>query len=164
MNNEREILNKTITDTQAALDKAIADLANLDKPIFRFGDYGTATKNIDNKKINIIYKQYESGSETSFPWNSDEECFSDDELSNIQIFGNCIDDMKRNQADLKEFEISGQYDKTDHKTLICRQSNNDMINIYIHTGSSNFTLDQAIEIYQKLGQVIATKQRSLKSK
>ena len=163
MSNEketREILNKTIAESQAVLDKAKADLANLDKPKYRFGDYGTA-EIIDGDKIFIINKQFKN-SISNYQWLDEDNMWANRELSNIQIFGNCIDDLKRNQVDLKEFEVSGQYDKDDHKTLICKQNNYDDINIYIHTSSSNFTIDQAIEIHKKLGQVIATKQRSLK--
>jgi len=164
MSNEketREILNKTIAESQSVIDKAKADLAELDKPKYRFGDYGTA-KTVEGDKIFIINKQFKN-SISNYHWLDEDNMWANRELTNIKILGNCFDDMKRNQVDLKEFEVFARG---------VDSINNEGFSAYIDGFASiclgnigdtwAYHLDQAIKIHQKLGQVIATKQRSLK--
>lgn len=143
----KEILNKTIKDAQAVIDKAKADMAELDKPKYRFGDYGTA-KVLGVKKVYIVNKQFKT-SIASYPWADDWDMWSDTELTDINILGNFIDDIKRNEVDLDDFAVN-------------------WFGAYLWGGDIRigevgdtrpFTLDQAIEIHQKLGQLIATYKR-----
>lgn len=154
----KEILNKTIKDAQAVIDKAKADMAELDKPKYRFGDYGTAKLNRNDQTIYIINGGDKSMPLTLLPWMSDNEMYYAAEFADIHIVGNYIDDLKRNEVDLEGFEVTA---KCAHDTEGFSAFIDGVVSINIGNIGDiwSYSLDQAIEIHQKLGQLIATYKR-----
>ena len=151
---DREILEKSIVDHQAAIDVSKKRLAELDKPKLRHGDYG----------YNYGFPRffYEDNGEM-FVINN--EIGIHPELVVIApkaeyiVAGNIFDDLKRNSEDLERFCVSDRNDKSSFEAT--KQIDYNSILLEVHR-SGLFGLDKAVEISQKLGQLIAYAKRKQK--
>ncbi len=93
-------------------------------------------------------------------WLTDQKLPSDyDDSSFVEsIQGNLVDDLARNKVDLEEFEISDEDGPLAFEAV--KQCGHDTIWIQVHRNSKGFfSINQATEIHQKLGQMIATARR-----
>ena len=66
--------------------------------------------------------------------------------------------MTERENSLKTFSVSGQYDIEHLQTFRCDDSDG-KIWMHIIKGSSNFTFEEATEIHEKLGRLIASAKR-----
>lgn len=124
---EREILEKSIKEHQAAIDKANKELAKLDNAIDAIDDNGSLLGDIATIKTKL---------------------------------GNIFDDLKRNSEDLREFEVipsgcdrHGFAAKLGCSCILMGEIGDPWF----------FCIDEAIEVHQKLGQLIATAKRKQKN-
>ena len=136
--NERQILEKSIDEHKAAVAKAEGDLEKLSKPELRHGDYwysnpGDPRLFIGGEVYGISGSRGMRGRELEI------------------ITGNLVDDLKRNKVDLTGFSFDVH---TCHFDLSGK-----MAHAPVHIAGNWHTLDEAIEIHQKLGQMISTIQR-----
>ena len=80
------------------------------------------------------------------------------------IDGNFVDDLERNKVDLKEFRVVGK-NPGDRVVIELYTDKHSIDNTYIcivESGHSHFSLEQAAEIHQKLGQMLAYAKRQSK--
>lgn len=160
--NEREILQESIGSHQNAIDKAQAELAELDKPDkpkLRHGDYGYDKSG----KFTLVCKEAEgvlrAGREEGFL-----ECMPIENLDSHlpeTILGNIFDDLKRNSEDLKKFTVYGDNDPEDNAVF---KAEYDGTHIWLAstTDGAYFEVADIVRIHQKLGQLIATARRKAK--
>ncbi len=152
---EKKILQDAIRDHKSAIDKAERELAKLDKestPALRHGDYGMYESGcfwvlLERDNILEVFGAAQGSGRLAEHIKS---CLT-------SKLGNIFNDLARNAEGLKEFEVSGQYDKEDRKTLKSHiHKKNESIWLHINTGSSYFELDNATEIAHKILQEVAT--------
>ena len=161
MDERKEIqikIEQNQTDKQKLIDegKTLADkLAALDKPQLRHGDYGTAIASSGRLMLKDIGGQW---------FTAGKECCvspGNDSFGPATILGNIFDDLKRNAEDLWEFEVDLYKDDEDGFAAEYNESDDNRV-IGIGDKGEDFwyyTIDQATDIHQKLGQVIAFAKR-----
>jgi len=103
MKTDRKIAEQHIKDAQEALDKAKKDLAKLDKPKLRHGDYGFWSPGPLNKRIPFLFIKNVTGSNalTADPL-SDWVMIDADKKT---ILGNIFDDLAAISEPLEEFKM-----------------------------------------------------------
>ncbi len=123
----RKILEKTLTDAQAVLDKATADLAALDKPELRHGDIYRSHGQKDGLPRIVIgngkkAKTYDrNGNIIPQPFNDGFYDESSPEFNAFDVF----DDLKAIQEPLSEFEVGDKSRTLEFQA--CKNSNSDVI-------------------------------------
>ena len=130
-----------------------AELEEVTKPDLRHGDYGTGRSG-DNAPYfrlnagNNIYNEHGVKNPSGRAAQKD------------VWLGNIFADLKMLSEPLEKFEVSGQYDNNNSKTLKAyigtAECTTDKIHLYLNTNSSYFTIDQAEEISNNLRRLIAT--------
>ncbi len=171
--NERETKLAQIEQNQADRQRLIdegnklnAELANLDKPKLRHGDYGYGEAKWPRLTLKADSdKMFSAGNNC---------CEAEkDEYQNHPtiILGNIFDDLKRNSEDLEEFEVKSK--RTSGKFRAKLQSVDKYgatqplgatpeLIMWLETECGHVSIEEAAEIHQKLGQLIATAKRRAK--
>ena len=143
--NPKKILIKSIKDHQAAIDKATADLAALDKPELRHGDYGYVEQ---GQKSPRLYTLANNG---ELEWSSKTiKMGRSGPNPEINITGNIFDDLARNSVDLKEFKVDAAGASGDGFLASIMGSN-----IRIICRRYLFDTGEATKIHQQLGRLLA---------
>ena len=162
--NEREIKLAQIEQNQADRQRLVdegrklqAELAGLDKPKQKHGDY----KIDKNGVIQFFVKDDETDlirlcQSRSLLFGSAKNYYIFEDKDIIQS-GNLVDDLKRNSEDLKEFTVFAPCTNTNG--FSARLSGD---GAYIICRDWYFTLKELTEIHQKLGQLLATAKRKAK--
>ncbi len=156
----KEILENTIKESQAVIDKAVAELAELGKPVpdSKHGDYG-----IDDKgdACMALDRNNEGGEKAVCSLlrggglqDMDRVC-KKKWLPGV-IYGNLVDDMERNSQNLQRFSVdSGGIEGAFEAHLL-----SDFSGLRIDAPQAYiYTIDESIKIHQNFGQMIATAQR-----
>lgn len=146
---------------EVAIHKEIADideeLAGLDKPKLRHGDYGYC----DNAKPVLVCREGASGIMRAAHAGGILENLRLERLEGYAprtILGNIFDDLARNAKDLSEFGVDSCELNTLKGRFVLRHGGNGMK--WITCDNHCFSTSGLIEIHQKLGQVIATAKRN----
>ncbi len=149
------------TDRQKLIDEAeklLKELAEIDEPKLRHGDYG-----IDERGENLLIVKSEYGeSPLSFNMNADHcgvICNGKHSTRDFTKLGNIFDDLKRNSEDL---EATGDIYNKDHNAHACANINPDGTIYMWADNRSSYELDVAIKFHQKLEQLICTAKRKQK--
>jgi len=160
----REILKQSIHDHQDAIDKAKKELAELDKPKLRHGDYGLW----DCYPEEYVAIKTKGGlswfSGASFLSHPETDCGVVDynNLHHFTRLGNIFDELKRYREELTRTPyLHGQNGGATINANLMPYG----IDIYVnHNGSTRVELptNKAIEFRQQLGQLIATKLKESK--
>ncbi len=141
---ERKILKQSIAEHQAAIDRASKELANLDKPELRQGDYGYM------QGVPRLFSFDYRGELRTAISKTDKHPFDISPLLEYTILGNIFDDLKRNSEDLIEFYVDGKF-----ANIFAGRILGGRINI----AGKHLLFDEAVDFHQKLGQLIATAKR-----
>ena len=162
---EREVAEKMIADAEKMATEGKAKLAELDKPTFRNGDYGTYSKGElwwvweRNGVLELFGAENGSGWNTMRP----EKRIRDGMVK----LGNSVDDLKLNRKDFTNWDSSendalGSMNETinintasevdKYPVWICMEENRNSVGAW-------FTIKNAIKIHQKLGHAIAHAKR-----
>jgi hypothetical protein len=160
--NDRDIALQMIADGKAMIDAAESKLAEIDKPKLRHGDYGYGGSTGYAFFIKGNGEQASMWGEHQDRLNTSDSAKTGGRYRNAVLLGNIYDDLKRNSEDLTKFEVSGQYDTEEEKTVKAKIGLESRIWLHISTNSSYFNIDTATELHQKLGQLIATARRKQK--
>ncbi len=151
--NTRNKLEKIVEDLQEKLTKTQQELAELDEPKLRHGDYGTRPEN-------TYFVCIQSNIRGKLEYANECGLVQDSDLTQPLISGNIFDDLKRNSEDLRDWHSPEAEGKgvVQKESIIMRLKGPD---IWLGTcgNSAWYTLDQATEIHQKLGRLIATAKR-----
>ena len=135
-----------------AIEEEAAELRKIietdDKPALGNGDYGYLSRQSWIKIQNEVY------------WL--DSAFKDISTHPDSFFlpsriGNLVDDLKRNQEDLEEFEING--DCGGQLNISYGSHGRERVRFRVACTEHNFSLNEATKIHQKLGQLIATAKR-----
>lgn len=145
----RKILETTITEAQAVLDKATADLKALDKPKLRHGDYGIHSHSYPNP---FVCSQ--SNIRNDLEYLNEYGLVEGLSLAKPKVLGNIFADLKAISEDLDRFsfDIHSYYYNSD----------DGMRHNPIHIAGNWHTVEEAEEISLKLRRVIATAKKKLK--
>lgn len=149
-------LSQTIKRLERDLDRAkqeLAQLAEMDKPKLRHGDYGYTRAG--GGKPRFFTQSWVDGEnqEGKMQWCDDEawhgtgDCL---EIKSFIITGNLVDDLERNAEPLEEFELDVHCYKFDFMNF-CHAP--------ILIAGNWHTMDEAVDFHQKFGQLIATAKR-----
>ncbi len=146
---ERDIAEKMIADAEKLAAEGKAKLAELDEPELRHGDYGVGKDKSGRPRFRLMIRNdVYNGESTKNPTNRD---------PNKDVWlGNIFDDLKRNAEDLKEFEVDNL------RVVLDKQRGDAMVFFKSICSDRTFTINEATEIHQKLGQLIATAKRKQK--
>lgn len=153
---DREIAKQMIKDAEALAKEGQAKLDALDKSMLRprHGWYGT------NKYGDFRFVIKKEGNGLAIG-GSIRLGFCCETLEDLQRegteFGNFVDDLKLNSEDLKDFEVKPRICK--NNGFSAKIDDTDTIAIGNIDNYWYYSLAEAIEIYQKLGQLIATAKR-----
>ena len=160
MSKERDILEKLIADGKEAESK-LAELEVESKPPLRDGNYGIGSDG--RPSIFLDPSQWPQIDDpvvfhVGRHWNYAGECKGE-----MDTLGNIFDDIERRGEDLEEFNIKNQ-GGNDLSVRRVRKfgmyRNGIEFAINNNYGQvSTASINQAIEIHQKLGQIIATAKR-----
>ena len=157
--NTRNKLEKTVEDLQSKLTKTQQEIAELDEPKPKHGDYGTRP---ENTYFVCIQSNIRGKLEYANECGLVEGC----ELIRPLILGNIFDDLKRNQSvkceGLREFTVdSSIYDNSISFGFSAQKEHPIWLTMRLGDNSHvmHVTSAGATEIYQKLGQVIAILKR-----
>ncbi len=158
--NEREKLKVQLDQNRIDQDKLIDEqgklqdeLCELEEPKYKQGDYGldlgflfVAIKDQTGRLIEA--KEY------------DNDCLSAD-IQTIEAvkLGNIFDDLKRNSEDLEEFRVVTTCCSSGFLNVLIVESGINFNIVKENRIGKCFTVDEATEIHQKLGQLIATAKR-----
>ena len=165
--NKREMLENKLTQNSllSGLLKEESDniqlqLAEIDKPKLRHGDYGYDKHTSYAGQEDEAFPEpffINADREYSYPLN---EYNRNNKNRKPVVLGNIFDDLKRNSEDLTEFDICNQGGndlRIKHVKEVGRYKDGIEFSIHKHTSTAN--IDQAIKIHQKLGQIISTAKR-----
>jgi len=158
----KEILLQTIKESKEAIDKAERELAELERPKLRHGDYGLHD---DDRNGWLTLER-----------NNQLELFGDNTGSGMPVetigdisesgkpyrLGNIFDDIKAKTEKLESF-VAKSYDDTDNRLEFqprCDSNGKTIIRLIATEGEDvsvvDYTQDQAQEIADKLTRVVAT--------
>ena len=147
--NEKKIAEKHIEESQAALDKAKAELAKLDKPTLKDGDYCIAPTSCGSHTYVALEhrknpKHFEIwGIEDGKPYVNGQ--VPKDTIYYVPTGQSIFDDL--NAEDLEEFSVLGAGARLDSDGMIT------------FFGTQLSCLDSQEEYHQKLGRLLRTLQK-----
>lgn len=147
---ERQILEESIENHKQAIATAESKLAELDKPELKDGDYGMETVNSYGEHFWLYLRGVTH-------WLTGRFCdISDRQPDNFVPYclGNLVDDLKRNSEDLEKFKFCDTRGDCGVLEIIDKD-------IWVGTDrlQNLYSIRQATEIHQKLGQILATAKR-----
>ncbi len=152
---ERKILEQHIKDHQEAIDKAKAEIAALDNPKPRHGDYGLRPNESGDMKLRLftIPDKKHPSAVTHHYYNGTAGCEAD-EKERYNIFGNIFDDLTELAKPLDEFKADYEHVSPPQKLHV----RIDEDRIWFMLCGNNFTvsMNKAKEISMKLRRVIRT--------
>lgn len=144
----REILNKTIKDSQSVIDEAKSKLAELDKPDMVNGEYGISCDGrpyfYTGNGIKAVAHFADGTSQPHGKWQNGKHLYP--------TMGIIFDDIKNKGKELAEFEIETQC-HTDIAVRICN-SDTDCIVLEKTDEDAHFNITQAQDFCDKWQQVI----------
>jgi len=142
----KDILDKLIKSHQESIDKANAELAKLDEPKLklRHGDYGHDVEDFICLGQDIYWLDCGGKAQGTF------ESFIN---KNTEVFGNIVDDLKRNGEDLRRFELGGNSYGFNSEGLA---------SVQVYIAGTYHTIDEAVQFHKDFGQMLATAQREAK--
>lgn len=165
--NEKQILERSISEHQSAIDKAKSELAALDKPELRHGDYGYGAIAGDAFIVNGNYLNAEMLTVYNRPLFQNPK---DGHWHRILPLGNIFDDLASLAEPLEEFEVrdGNAYHLVMKLLLEGRMKDTIYVQLLSSGGSTKeyFHMDigRATKIHRKLGQLLATAKRKAAKK
>ena len=146
MKDHKQILTDSIKAHEAAIAKAKSEIAELDKPKLRHGDYGLDLMGRRCMTINIQGEGLRQVSPT-VAWS----CANDRDFRPETILGNIFDDISSKSEKLEKFTVTGGFTSGGIKAKFSRSC----IDITLGRGQKHvFTLREAQEIADNLQKVI----------
>lgn len=163
---QKDKLISLIAQLQSDIAKYQQQLAELDKPKLRNLDYGFFEER-DFRLFVRVDGKFRALDEEGYCANHNVLQGLAWKRGNYKIKGNLkefTDDLQRNAVDLKEFKVEAAgvrngFIAETNSPESCAPVRLGLIYNHGAKDTWNFTIDQATEIHQKLGQVIATARR-----